>query len=165
MQTRYEMTYLCILCRWQEDMRLAVGEDPKKCPECGCSEPYGMGKRLLFPEAVTLSDVFSTFFPRDFPTHAEINAYIQREHGRPLEKREIWRGYVSNPSAYWEATFQPGKAEALVDSIVAGEGWGLEIVIRDDDTALILASASNIIASRYLALIPAGEVLELFKPA
>lgn len=158
MLTRYNITYLCLLCRWQENMRVAIGEDPKKCPRCECADPYDIAHPLMFPDAVALGDVFTRLERVPVPSPGSVVPEL------PESRRVVWRGILRDPFTCLQAEFQHARREALAQALGAWDGydWGLEIVIRDDGSALVVVRAGRIIASRYLALVPASEVRAAF---
>lgn len=171
-----DMTLLCLKCRKQTEVRLEGDEEHvAKCATCG-GENYPLPRSLLFPKATKIADVFGLLGP--YKTGARDPTTIPAQKIAPVtlsskDNVKINVGpycYVRSKNEEHPHAIAVKLREDLLPTLAAHtvasdyDSLFYELVFRDDGTVLVISKNNLILASRYLALLPASEVEKALAP-
>jgi len=127
-------------------------------------------KEIAFPDVKSFGELFPVAKEHDTTPCPPIHVYETDEVEYGYNRRREYKGRcrlssgcsVRRPDAWQFLQVEPreGLVEWIAENMLLADldTISFEAVVRDDGTALLLASYSQIIGSRWLALVPADTL-------
>lgn len=150
-------TFFCLACRAQFERK----RTPQKCPECKSPNVQYVSHALVMPQARYFTDLFekvAAWEPVD-PGKVHERAPLHRKkaaNGMPI-------GDYCTVSGLKRYSLRVVPTDALVEAtqpvtFPEGDSIYFEIVIREGGDALVIWKHNQILAQRWITIIPAAQV-------